>query len=120
MKLSASGLKNLNWKQFLVDHGEKLVLGGVVLVGLFALASSRWAPYSEKSPYGLIKAVEDAKKVHQTSTLPEPKLQELASTEDVYAKAQQLLSPLDETRYAFSRTLPEIYWPIIPQKQQIQ
>ncbi|MGC1274604.1 MAG: hypothetical protein WBC44_12940 [Planctomycetaceae bacterium] len=120
MKLSASGLKNMNWKQFLVDHGEKLFLGGVALLGLAALGFTRWAPYSEKTPYGLLQDVQTAEQQHKTSVWPEAEQQEYTTQDDIYAKAQQLLSPLDDARFAFGRTLPELYWPVIPQQQPLE
>lgn len=120
MKLSPSGMKNMNWKQFFVDHGEKLFLGVVALLGLVALGLTRWAPYSEKSPYELQQAVAQAEVDHQNSTWPEAEREELTSSDDIYAKAQQLLSPLEDSRYVFSRTLREIFPPIVPQKQPLE
>ena len=95
-------LKGLNWKQFLVNHGEKLVFGIVALCGLAALGMSRWAPYSEKNPYTLIEDVEKSKEAHKVSTWPEAEQDKFKSEQNIYAKAEKLLSPLDESQFAFS------------------
>ncbi len=51
MKPSLSGLKNIDWKQFVVNHGEKLALGVVGLLVLFIVtAGTRWSTFQEKKP----------------------------------------------------------------------
>lgn len=112
-------LKGLDWKQLLVNHGEKLVLGLVVVIGLAAIATSRWAPYREKNPYALIENVEKAKQVHATSTWPEAEQEKFKTDQDISEKAQRLLASLDESQFAFSRSLPAMHWPVIPQQQPI-
>lgn len=42
-------LKGINWKELILDHGEKFVLGGVLLFVLGSVAMTRWSTY-EKTP----------------------------------------------------------------------
>lgn len=48
MKLSPSDLKNLDFKQLALDHGEKFVVALIGLIVVGVLASTRWSPYSER------------------------------------------------------------------------
>ncbi len=41
-----SKLKGINWKEFILGHGEKFVLGGVVVFVLASVGSARWSTYS--------------------------------------------------------------------------
>ena len=38
-------LKGLNWKVVIIDHCEKIVLGGVGLFVLVALGATQWSTY---------------------------------------------------------------------------
>jgi len=112
-------LKGLDWKQFLVNHGEKLIFGIVALCGLAALGMSRWAPYNEKNPFTLNEDVEKAKEAHKVSTWPETEQTKFTTDQNIFAKAENLLSPLPESQFAFSATLPGMTWPVIPKQQPI-
>lgn len=54
-------LKNIDWKQFFINHGEKLVLGVIALAIVGILATSNWVPFNEKTPDDINKAVSGAK-----------------------------------------------------------
>lgn len=112
-------LKNINWKQAFVNHGEKVVFGLVLVFGLGALAMSRWAPYRDKNPWQLEQDVIAAKEAHKVSTWPEEKKAELTTVDDISAKAESLLTALSEAKFAFGRSLPGMWDPIIPQQQPI-
>lgn len=112
-------LKGLNWKQFFVNHFEKLVFGLVILIGLGALAMSRWAPYRDKNPAQLQEQVAQATQQHTQGTWPEEKQQEYASVNDISAKAESLLSSLDVNRFMFSASQPGFFPPVIDNKQPI-
>jgi hypothetical protein len=113
------GIKNLNWKSFLVDHGEKIVFGVVALLGLAALGMSRWAPY-KKDPYDLIQQAKKAEADQKVSQWPEDKQQALVSDKNIADKARTLLTGLDEAPYVFGRTLNMMTWPVIPPKKQVE
>ncbi len=46
----AGKLKNIDFKQFFIDHGEKVGLGVIVLLVVYALWATNWVPYNEKQP----------------------------------------------------------------------
>lgn len=112
-------LKGLNWKQFFVNHFEKLVFGLVILIGLGALAMSRWAPYRAKNPAELQAQVVQAEQQHAQGTWPEEKQQEYADVNDISAKAEALLASLDVNRFMFSANQPGFFPPVIDNKQPI-
>ncbi len=50
MKFSLDGLKNANWKQLAVEHGEKAGLVVATLVAAVILYSGPWTRFTEKDP----------------------------------------------------------------------
>lgn len=72
-----------NAKQFLVSHGEKLGLGVVVLLVLFALATANWVPYGG-DPYKITSDAEAARVAYEARKItPEEETQlELVVPED--------------------------------------
>lgn len=77
MKGLMAKLKGLKFKQLLVSHGEKFVLGTVGLIVLLALFSTTWAGYEKKPDELLSKATEAGTKLH-TGDMPEDKLKTFA------------------------------------------
>ncbi|MHC4879421.1 MAG: hypothetical protein ACYTGL_23450 [Planctomycetota bacterium] len=55
-----SKLKGINWKEFILGHGEKFVLGVVVLFVLTSVVSARWGTYS--TPPSTFETKVDAEK----------------------------------------------------------
>lgn len=77
MKGLMAKFKGLKFKQLLISHGEKFVLGTVGLVVLMALFSTTWAGYQKKPDELLSKATEAGTKLH-TGDMPEDKLKSFA------------------------------------------
>lgn len=93
MKLSIDGLKNANWKQLAIDHGEKIGLGVAVLAVAAILLTGQWGRYTEKNPEGVqtqlaseYRAVEQSQwdEARRAEDLPEINLSALV--EDVTTK----------------------------------
>lgn len=64
-----SKLKGLNWKEMILGHGEKVVLGGVVLFVLTTVVSARWGTY-EKRPEEFDQAVRTQDAAFTSSVFP--------------------------------------------------
>lgn len=75
MKGLMAKLKGLNFKQLLVVHGEKMILGAVGLIVLLALFSTTWAGY-EKKPEELLSKATDAGAKLNTGDMTEEKLKD--------------------------------------------
>lgn len=84
MKLSLERLKNTDWKQFGVNHGEKIALGGVgLLVVLILFMGTRWQTYNEKEPKDLTEGVAEQSKILDAATWPEEEQKKYTDSYDV-------------------------------------
>lgn len=59
----AGKLKGLDPKQFFIDHGEKVGLGVIALLVLYALGTANWVPY-DGNPRDIIAAANTAKETY--------------------------------------------------------
>src|SRR5579862_9242289 len=99
MKLSASTFKNFDYKQFFVDHGEKLGMGVIGLLLGLALLGTAWTPYPKTPVEMHDEAAEALEKIKQHGW-PEKDKKQLAGDFDLSGKVNQLLTPIDATPYA--------------------
>ena len=60
MKFSLDAVKNADWKQLAIDHGEKVGFAAALLVAAAVLFGGRWTPYAETQPAGVDTAVDGA------------------------------------------------------------
>ena len=110
MKNLAAKLKGLNYKQAVIDHGEKLVLGVIGLFVLICLAGTSWSRY-DKHPEEFTKKVEQGEAAIRASAWNEEKAKDFTSSRDISQAVKMLHSPLDTSRYVYSTNW---YWPMYP------
>ena len=110
MKNLAAKLKGLNYKQAVIDHGEKLVLGVIGLFVLICLAGTSWSRY-DKQPEEFTKKVEQGEAAIRASAWNEEKAKDFTSSRDISQAVKMLHSPLDTSRYVYSTNW---YWPMYP------
>ncbi len=110
MKNLAAKLKGLNYKQALIDHGEKVVLGVIGLLVLICLAGTSWSRY-DKQPEEFTKKVEQGEAAIRASAWTKEKEAEFKSSRDISQAVKMLHSPLDTSRYVYSTNW---YWPMYP------
>lgn len=96
-------LKNIDFKGFFIDHGEKVGFGVFLLITLGALATTTWTRYP-KAPEEVIQKVNEARNRIQASVWPEAKRAEFA-LQDFMQKTVEVRGPLSAARYAFSTPL---------------
>ena len=113
MKVSAVSLKGLDWKKFLVNHGEKIALGGIILFGLMILASSRWSTF-KKDPQEFITQADNSKVEYLRGSWPDEERSKFADQRDISDEAKAVLSPVDEQKVAFIGSLSSFWEPVIP------
>lgn len=116
MKLSGDALKNIDYKQFFVNHVEKFVLAIVVLISLYVLWSTKWMPYSG-TPEEILTKVKDVDQKVEVATWPEEEQKKFAAASNLQNQVNKLLSPVDVTRYEFDR---EVFWPLYPRQEPVK
>lgn len=110
MKNLAAKLKGMNYKQAVIDHGEKVILGVVGLFVLVCLAGTSWSRY-DKQPEDFTKKVEQGEAAIRASAWTKEKEAEFKSSRDISQAVKMLHSPLDTSRYVYSTNW---YWPMYP------
>ncbi len=110
MKNLAAKLKGLNYKQALIDHGEKVILGVIGLLVLICLAGTSWSRY-DKLPEEFTKKVDQGEAAIRASAWTKEKEAEFKSSRDISQAVKMLHSPLDTSRYVYSTNW---YWPMYP------
>jgi len=110
-----SNLKGMNYKEFAVNHGEKIVLGFIALFVVFAIFTSRWST-EKRTPTELIQKVETAETQVKNSQWPEEKRKEFLKEDDLREKVTELIDKgVGVSSFTFSTPLS---WPIHRKKRK--
>ncbi|WP_194242629.1 hypothetical protein [Gimesia benthica] len=105
MKNLMSNLKGMNYKEFAVNHAEKIVLGFVALFVLFAIFTSKWST-EQRTPQELIQKVDTSESMVANSQWPEDKRKEFLKQDDLREKVKKLMiDGVEASPYAFSTPL---------------
>lgn len=113
MKNLMGKLKSLNFKDFLLDHVEKIVFGGAIMTVLLVLSSSQWSRY-EKTPQQIQDKVKAARDTIQASVWPQEKRAQFG-LRDFAGDAQRVRGPLTVAPYEYSTNM---WWPLY-RKQEL-
>jgi hypothetical protein len=109
-------LKNLDYKQVAIDHGEKMVLGLIGLLVLGILAGTSWTSY-DKDPEELVAKVSTGEEQLRASVWPDDEREKFESQPDVRERVQgELLRGVQVAHYEFRNPT---YWPLIPRREKI-
>ena len=109
MKNLLAKIKGVNYKQALIEHGEKLVLGMIGLFVVTQLGFTSWARY-DKLPQEFQDKVETGERNIQNSTFTLEEQNKYKPAEIMQA-VQTLQSPLEPGRYQYST---DFFWPMYP------
>lgn len=109
MKNLLAKLKGTNYKQAVIDHGEKLFLGVIGLFVLICLAGTSWSRY-DKLPKEFQDKVEAGERNIQASAFTVEE-QNKYKPLDIMQAVQTLQSPLEPGRYEYSTNW---FWPMYP------
>ncbi|WP_145216430.1 hypothetical protein [Gimesia alba] len=110
-----SNLKGMNYKEFAVNHGEKIVLGFVALFVVFAIFTSKWTT-EKRTPLELSQKVETAESQVKNSQWPEEQRKEFLKDDDLREKVSQLIDKgIEVTNYQFSHPLS---WRLYAKKER--
>jgi hypothetical protein len=111
MKLSVSSLKNLDYKQLGIDHGEKVVIALIGLMMVTVLYGSNWKG-TDKSPNEITEKADKA--MQQIEASPWPEKDEKAKAglgkgDELGEKVALLLTPVSPTGFAIKPLNPPLH-----------
>lgn len=114
MKDLLAKLKNLDYKQVAIDHGEK---AGVAIIGLFvliALAGTSWSRY-ERTPQEFLDKVAQGEANLAASQWPDEERQKLLAAPDVIQLLEQVDAQKDLSVFEY-RT--PFFWPLYSKREK--
>ncbi len=117
MKNIGAKLKGMDYKQLLVDHGEKLAFGLVGLFSVFALLSTNWSSFSEFTPEDLTRSISSATSQLESREWPEEQRGQHTETDSVREKSTHLRSEVDVRPYEYT---VEMTWQLYPPVKKVQ
>ena len=115
MKNLMSNLKGMNYKEFAVNHAEKIVLGFIALFVVFAIFTSKWTT-EKRTPAELSQKVATAESQVKSSQWPEEKRKEFLKADDLSQKVSELIDKeISLVNFAYSTPLS---WQIHREKEK--
>lgn len=90
-------MKNFDFKQFAIAHGEKIVLGVVGLMVLFALAKTSWSTYKKK-PEEISTKAKNAETTIAQNEWPKEDQQKFSDKNRLEGKITAMLQPIPTGR----------------------
>ena len=109
-------MKDFNFKQFLVNHGEKLALGFALLLVFVALFTTSWARYPGTPEELLDKTKNVEKKISQAEWPPDQQ-KRFDNQKNVRQDVDKMLRPLETASFQYKT---EIQNPLYQAKAKIQ
>ena len=91
MKFSLDAVKNADWKQLAIDHGEKVGFAVALLIAAAVLFGTPWSPYDEKQPARVNADVAAARQDLSRSVWTDDLRAEAVPPQDVRDRANALL-----------------------------
>ena len=111
MKNLVAKLKGLNYKQLVVDHGEKGVFGLFALIVLVFLAGTSWSRY-DKQPEEFVSKIAKGEAAIKASAWTDERKKDFRAVRDIAEEVKMLHSPLEASRFEYST---HYFWPMYPQ-----
>ena len=114
MKNALASLKTMNYKQFAINHGEKIGFCLFGLVSVLVLFSSHWKSFDETSPEKIKQQVQSSTdKILNGNQWPDEEQTQFVSMTDIETTARNLFQPLDLSPYRYSTEMSfPLYRPI--------
>ncbi len=106
MKFSVSDLKNLNYKQLLIDHVEKFIFAIILLCVINFLFGTRWKPY-DRTPQELIDQVTEKEEQFKISTWPDEAKEKFNNSSNIIEEVKSVFEPLSVSEFASKEGLFE-------------
>ncbi|NNJ27762.1 hypothetical protein [Alienimonas chondri] len=111
MKFSLDGLKKANWKQFAVDHGEKVGLIVAVLVAGVLLFSGMKGTYTAKNPTNMLAEVDQQERALKQSVWTAERRAEDLPDFDVRKEANRVMEKLEPDAIMWPKPIDNPIYP---------
>ncbi len=100
MKDFVEKIKGLDYKQLVIEHGDKAAFGIVALFILICLARTSWSRY-ERHPEDFLSKVDTESANLRSSKWPEAKRNQYDSITDLDEAVEELFTPLSVTKFEY-------------------
>jgi hypothetical protein len=113
MKDLITKLKTLDYKQFALQHGEKIGIGVIGIVVLVCVAMTNWAAEFTTSPREMIEKAEDAEKNLKKNVWPDAEKAKFFPPLAAQTELARVLEEIEVSRFEWSK-------PLSPKLHQVQ
>jgi hypothetical protein len=111
MKLALSSLKTVDYKQLLINHGEKVVIAIIGVMVATVLYNSNWKA-TEKTPTAFIEKADKAKKEIEENPWSEKSEKQkagLGKGNELASKVSQMLTPINVSAFGIQPLDPPLH-----------
>ncbi|MEX0726763.1 MAG: hypothetical protein WD065_10870 [Planctomycetaceae bacterium] len=116
MKNVTAKLKNMDYKQFAIDHLEKMVFGLFAVIVLLSLIGTRWAGFA-RAPEELQVLTEEARIKILASIWPEDKKKSFEVGSNIVERVKTLINGVDVAKWAYGNEGPS--WPLLKKRKPV-
>src|SRR5260221_12855767 len=108
-------IKTLDYKQFALQHGEKIGLGVVGLIALLCLGMTNWASDYSGTPDSMIKSADDVANNLKANRWPDTAKQEFLPLVEADNEINRVVAEVDLKRYIWNVEMsPKLYQARVP------
>jgi hypothetical protein len=103
-------IKTLNYKQFALQHGEKIGLGIIGLVAVICLGMTNWASDFTGTPEDMVRTTDEVDRKLKSNPWPEPAKQEFLAPATSDVEVGRVLAEVDLKKYEWTTPMsPKLY-----------
>ena len=115
MKNLMAKIKTMNYKQFALQHGEKIGLGVVGLIALACLGMTNWASDFPDSPESMEKKADDMNRNLTANRWPDTAKKDFLPLIEAENELSRVVAEVNLKKYAWSVEMsPKLYQPQVP------
>jgi hypothetical protein len=120
MKNLMAKIKTLDYKQFALEHGEKIGLGVIGLVALVCLGMTHWASDYSGTPELMIKTADDVAAKLKANRWPDSAKQAFLPVVDAESQLNRVVSSIDPKKFEWTVEMsPKLYPRQLPAEEPI-
>ena len=111
-------IKNFDYQQFFINHGEKIGTGVVASIAVLAVWGTSWGRYAT-DPQEFVRNANKTREQMNGSTFPEPDREQYSNVEDI-GKQTSRLQKFDQTHLASLSYSTRFVFPLTPEFEKIE